>query len=498
MGLRAYLAACINGSMQLILFSHLERLPYSYYKTHKSGDLIQTCTRDIDVLRKFLVADVSDLNYAFWMVLFCFSILMSISWKLTVVSLSLFPIMFIYSFVLIKEVRTRYRAADDSEGRLTDKINENLASVRIVKAFNNERYEIDSFEKGLNDYKGKYIHWRVLSAFFFSSSDVFVFGSKVLALCFGIYLCFTGDISSGTLVLSFTFVNMMVWPLRQVATILSNMGQYMASSDRIEDIIDFPVEDTTTGLTPSIKGHIVFSHVGFHYDDETESEGVIKDVSFEINPGETVAIMGKTGSGKSTLSLLLTRLYDYTSGSITLDGVELKSIAKGYLRRNIVPVLQDPFLFSKSIEENIKMAKKDATDEEVHRAAHIAAVDKTIESFKEGYATPVGEKGMSLSGGQKQRVAIARTIISSAPVIIFDDSLSAVDTETDYEIRQNLHELEKSTTSLIVTHRVSTARDADLIVVLENGSVAEKGKHEDLVKIPGLYKRINEIQSKIA
>jgi ATP-binding cassette subfamily B protein len=495
MGLRAYMGACINGSMQLYLFNHLERLPYSYFKKHKSGDLIQTCTRDLDVIRKFMIADLSDVNYAIWVVLFCFSILMSISWKLTVVSVCLFPIMFIYSFFLIKEVRTRYRATDDSEGHITDKINENLAAVRIVKAFNNERYEIDSFEKDLDDYRIKFIHWRKLSAFFFSSSDVFVFASKALALCFGIYLCYTGEISSGTLVLSFTFVNMMVWPLRQVATILSNLGQYMASSDRVDEIIDEPIEDVTSGLTPVIKGDIVFDHVGFKYDD-ADSE-LIKDVSFEIKPGQTIAIMGKTGSGKSTLSLLLTRLYDYTSGHIYIDGVELKDIQKSYLRRNIVPVLQDPFLFSKSIQENIKMARKNATADEVRRAAHVAAVDKTIEALKEGYDTPVGERGMSLSGGQKQRVAIARTIISNAPVIIFDDSLSAVDTETDLEIRQNLKTLESNTTSIIVTHRVSTAKDADLIIVLEEGKVSELGKHEELINKPGLYKRINDIQSKM-
>jgi ATP-binding cassette subfamily B protein len=208
--------------------------------------------------------------------------------------------------------------------------------------------------------------------------------------------------------------------------------------------------------------------------------------------------MGKTGSGKSTLSLLLTRLYDYTSGSIKIDGVELKDIQKAYLRRNVVPVLQDPFLFSKSISENILMANKKATKEEVQRAARIAAIDDTITKFKDGYDTAVGEKGMSLSGGQKQRVAIARTIISNAPVLIFDDSLSAVDTETDLAIRQNLKEWEKNTTTLIITHRVSTARDADLIVVLEDGRVSEMGTHDELLKQPGLYQRIATIQGKMA
>jgi ATP-binding cassette subfamily B protein len=496
MTMRGYVAAVVNGSMEIKLFDHLERLPYSFYKKKKSGDLIQTCTRDIDVLRKFLIADLSNVNWTLWICIFCFGILMSISPKLTLVTLCLFPAMFIYSFFLIKKVRLLYRATDDSEGRMTDKISENLAAVRIVKAFNAEKYEIENFETYLTDYKGKFIKWRKLSAFFFSSSDIFVFGSKLLALIWGIYLCYTGEIGAGTLVLSFIFVNMMVWPLRDVSTTLSNMGQYIASADRVRLILDEPLEDTTSGLTPVIRGNIVFHHVGFRYDDaKTET---IHDVSFKIEAGQTVAIMGKTGSGKSTLSLLLTRLYDYTSGSITIDGVELRTIQKSYLRRNVVPVLQDPFLFSKSISANITMANKNATQDEVRRAAHIAAIDNTIENFKNGYDTAVGEKGMSLSGGQKQRVAIARTIISNAPVLIFDDSLSAVDTETDLAIRNNLKQYGKGITTIIITHRISTARDADLIIVLEDGHVSEMGTHGQLVLIPGLYSRIAEIQGKMA
>ena len=207
--------------------------------------------------------------------------------------------------------------------------------------------------------------------------------------------------------------------------------------------------------------------------------------------------MGKTGSGKSTLSQLLTRLYDYTSGSIKIDGVELKNIQKAYLRRNIVPVLQDPFLFSKTIYENIRLANKKATMEDVKWAANIASVDTTIASFKDGYDTPVGEKGVTLSGGQKQRVAIARTIMSNAPVLIFDDSLSAVDTETDLAIRSHLKQLKHNTTTILITHRVSTAKDADLIVVLDEGRVAEIGTHDELVAKPGLYQRIYDIQSRM-
>jgi ATP-binding cassette subfamily B protein len=497
MWLRSQTTAYINKTMQLSLFDHLERLPYSFYKKNKPGDMIQTCTRDCDVVRKFIIADISSITYTFYIVVICFAILMSISWKLTLVSLSPFPFMFVYSFFLIKIVRKRYRATDDSEAVMTDKISENLNAVRIVKAYNNERYEINEFEKTLTDYRHKFIHWRKMSSFFFSSSDIFVFGAKTLSLIFSLYLCFQDptEVSPGTVVLAVTYVNMMVWPLRDVATILSNLGQSLASVDRINKILDEPIEDTTSGVTTPIHGNIVFDHTGFSYEDSKTA--VIHDISFEIKAGQTVAIMGKTGSGKSTLSQLLTRLYDYTSGSIKVDGVELKDIQKAYLRRNIVPVLQDPFLFSKTIYENIRLANKKATMEDVKWAANIASVDATIASFKDGYDTPVGEKGVTLSGGQKQRVAIARTIMSNAPVLIFDDSLSAVDTETDLAIRSHLKQLKNNTTTILITHRVSTAKDADLIVVLDEGRVAEIGTHDELVAKPGLYQRIYTIQSRM-
>jgi ATP-binding cassette subfamily B protein len=289
---------------------------------------------------------------------------------------------------------------------------------------------------------------------------------------------------------------MMVWPLRNVATILSNLGQVLASHDRIQKILAEPIEDMESGQEPEINGDIVFDHVSYQFDDGDRQ--VLNDVSFTVKPGQTIAVMGKTGSGKSTLFALLMRLHDYTEGSIKVSGVELRDIKRSHLRKKIAPVLQDPFLFSKTIYENIHLANKDATMEDVIRAAKIAAVDDTINSFQQGYQTPVGEKGVTLSGGQKQRVAIARTISSNAPVLIFDDSLSAVDTATDLEIRRHLKEMGRTVTTFIITHRVMSAKDADMILVLDHGSVSEMGTHEELIKKPGLYKTIYEIQSKMA
>lgn len=492
--LRTFVSTGVGKNIQLTLFNHIDHLPYTYFKRHQSGDLIQTCTRDETVLRKFMISETFSIVYTFFIVSFSFLILISLSWKIALISLVLLPVLFVYSFFIIKSVRKRYRAEDDSESVITSKIQENLSAVRIVKAFNNEALEIEEFEKSLNDYQVKFIKWRKLSSFFFSSSDIFVFSTIVLTLIYGTYLAIVGEISAGTLVISFIFVEMAVWPLRDVATILSNLARAMVSIDRINLIINEPMEDITTGIKPQINGEIEFNHVKFHFEDTNQD--LLKDVSFKIKAGQSVAIIGKTGSGKSTLAYLLTRLYEYKSGSIKLDGVELNTIAKGYLRKNVAIVLQEPFLFSKSIINNIKIADKKASEEDVIRASEIADIHSSILSFDKGYQTEIGERGVTLSGGQKQRVAIARTILDETPILIFDDSLSAVDTETDLKIRERLKQ-RKHDTTIIITHRVATAKDADLILVIENGTITQSGKHDDLIKQNGLYKRIYNIQTKM-
>ena len=406
----------------------------------------------------------------------------------------MFPIMFVYSFFLIKEVRNRFRKTDDSEAELVDAITQNLNGVRLVKAFNAETREIDRFERRLNHYSSAFRREKRLSAFFFSSSDIFIFASRSVAIVYAIYLVFKGEITSGSVFVSYTFVNMMVWPLRNTATNLSRLGQTLAATDRIQRLLDIVPEDLEEGESIQAQGNIEFRNVSFAYPDEPEKI-VINDVSFRVPKGSTVAIMGKTGSGKSTLFQLLTGLYQPTKGSILLDDKDISTISLRSLRHNVVPVLQDPFLFSKSISENIKIANKDASDDDIRNAARIASLDQAIESFSEGYDTAVGEKGVTLSGGQKQRLAIARTVLSGAPVLLFDDSLSAVDAQTDLAIRRELKALGSRCTTLIITHRVSTAKDADYIYVLEKGKIAEMGTNEELLNGKGLYARVAEIQS---
>ena len=493
--MRGALESSIMREMQLKLFYHLERLPYPEIKKMKNGDIIQTATRDEEILRAFIIRQLNMMTYTIEMVIFSFLILSTISLKIALSTIIILPIMAIYSFFTIRKVRKLYRITDDSEGLMTAKIEENLNAVRVVKAFNNETYEIDDFEKYLTDYEGKFLKWRKFAAFYYASSDIFIFGQIALSLIFGVYLGLTGEISPGTLVVAVSYTGMIVWPVRQFAQILSNLARAVVSVDRIRLILGIPIEDIDSGETPEIHGHIVFKDAKFHYEDDYEA--VIHDFNLDISPGETIAIMGKTGSGKSTLAHILSRLYEYTEGSITIDGVELKNIQKKHLRSHIATVLQEPFLFSRTILNNLKIANKKATENEIIRATSIADIHQTIVGFEKGYDTPVGEKGVTLSGGQKQRLAIARTIINEAPILIFDDSLSAVDTETDINIRSALKKRAQNTTTLIITHRVSTAKDANRIIVLEDGRISQIGNHDELINQDGLYRRIYDIQTRI-
>lgn len=496
---RGWIRALVNNGIardnQMRFFRHVERLPYAELKKIQAGDIIQRITQDEEQIRRFLINQLMGIVNTLITVVFAGIILFFLNWKIGLSSLIVIPFLFIYSFFLIKHVRNRYRKTDESEGVMAAKIQETLTAIRVIKAFNREQYEIDEFEKKLMDYKSKFIRWRVLSSTFFSTTDILIFGQLALSLVVGIYLASQHEIDIGTLTLATSYVWMIVWPVRDVATMASNIQRAIVGMERIQAIMDMPEEDIDSGATPPLKGSIELSHVSFHYEDSQDHQ--LKDVSLKIEAGQTVAIMGKTGSGKSTFAALLTRLHDYTEGSIKIDGYELNTLSKQYVRRKIATVLQEPFLFSKSILNNIRLALNNASDEQVFNAAKIASIHESILNFEKGYETPVGERGISLSGGQKQRIAIARTVIMDAPILVFDDSLSAVDTETDIQIRNALKDRVKGVTTLIVTHRIATAKSADLIIVLENGHIVQKGSHHDLIQQEGLYRRVYEIQSRL-
>ncbi len=496
--LRGYISTQIGKRTQRDLFYHIERLPYDSLKKMQGGDIIQTCTRDEETLRRFVIFEVSMIVYTIMLVSISFLILLDLSPKLALSAIIILPVMMIYSYFFVKKVRKLYRIADESEAQMTAKIEENIRGTRTVKAYNNEKFETDSFEDYLEDYQAKALKFEKTNSIYISTSDIFVFGQISFTTLFAIYLTFSGEINFSSVYLAVAYVSQIVWPVRRVASILSNLAKAIASMDRLNLIFNQPLEDLESGISPDLQGAIKFENVTFKYEDGDEL--ILQNINLDIKSGQTVAIMGKTGAGKSTFAHLLSRLHDVKDGHIYIDGIDIKDINRQHLRKNVATVLQEPFLFSKTIISNLKIGNEKISEEDIFKATQIAHIHESIINFKQGYDTPVGEHGVTLSGGQKQRLAIARTIMNKAPILIFDDSLSAVDTETDIQIRQALKDREKDhdTTTLIVTHRVATAKDADFIIVLDQGHITQMGTHHELIEQDGLYSRINEIQSRMA
>lgn len=477
------------------LYDHLQHLPYEYHVKAETGDLIQRCTSDVETIRRFLGVQFVEIGNALFMLSFISYIMLSLNVKMTLVSMIAVPLIFIFAVVFFIKIKAAFQLYDESEASMSTVLQENLTGVRVVRAFARQSYEIDKFEEK------NAIHRRLtnrmirLLAWYWSLSDFLCMLQIALVLIVGAYWTSKGIITLGTLVVFTTYEGMLLWPIRQMGRIIADMGKALVAVERIQNILDEPREIMIeSGKEPIIKGNIKFENVSFEYE---KGKPVLKNISFEVKEGQTIAILGPTGSGKSTLVYLMARLYDYQKGSIKVDGYELKTIDKRWIRQKIGIVLQEPFLFAKSIRENIKLAKTGSSDEEVFQVANIASIHNTILDFDQGYDTMVGERGVSLSGGQKQRVAIARTLITESPVVVFDDSLSAVDTETDNEIRMALKERKNKATTFIISHRITTLSEADCIIVLEKGKITEMGNHTELMKKQGLYRRVWEIQNSI-
>ncbi|MGV8981715.1 ABC transporter ATP-binding protein [Clostridium sp.] len=493
--LSAQAAENIARNMRVKIYDHIQNLPYAYHVKAESGDLIQRCTSDVDTVRKFFAAQMVEIGRAFFIVSFAIIMMLSLNKKMTAIAMVIVPIIFIFSYVFFYKIKNTFEKADSQEGVLTSVLQENLSGVRVVKAFGRQNFEIEKYENENMKYRDLNFKLVKLLSTYWSTSDVLCMTQIGLVLVSGIYFAVNGEISLGTLVVFNTYEGMLLWPVRQLGRILSDMGKMSVSLQRITNIMDVPVEqEHGKALKPEIGGEISFENVNFEYESDNE---ILSGISFKVKKGETIAIVGPTGSGKSSLVHLLLRLYDYDSGSIKIDGVEVKDIERKHMRSNIGIVLQEPFLYSRTIKENIKMAKIDSKDIEIQNAATVAAVHNVINSFEKGYDTIVGEKGVTLSGGQRQRVAIARTLIKDMPILIFDDSLSAVDTETDRVIREELKKKNKGSTTFIISHRISTVMAADKIIVLNHGKIENIGTHKTLIKKDGIYKRIWEIQTSL-
>ncbi len=486
-------AESIAENIKNQLYDHIQKLPYEYHVSAETGELIQRCTSDVDTIRRFLAIQVMEVVGSSFMLIFTISIMVSLSPRMALISISVLPITFIFAVLFFRKVKKDFTASDEAEAKLSTTLQENLTGIRVVKAFARQKYEMDIFDNRNVEHRDLTTKLIINLASYWAISDFISFFQIGLVMVYGSYLAVRGNITLGTLVAFTSYIGMLVWPVRQMGRTLTDMGKAFVSLKRIDEILMEPIEVLVeNGEEPIITGNIEFNNVYFEYE---KNNPVIKDITFKVNQGETIAFIGPTGSGKSSLMHLLPRLYEYSSGSIRLDGIELKEIDKHWIRKNVGLVLQEPFLYAKTIKENIRLANPKYSDNKVYDAAKIASIHDDINSFEDKYETLVGERGVSLSGGQKQRMAIARTIINDCPIVIFDDSLSAVDTSTDISIREALKLRQNKSTTIIISHRISTVAGADMVYVLDKGRIIQSGKHKDLIKEEGLYKRVYTIQS---
>jgi len=475
------------------IFEHLQNLPFAYHSKADKGDIIQRCTSDIETVRSFLSSQFVEVTGSILSISFVFVSMLTLDLELTLISVIFIPFIFFFSYIFFKRIRKAYKNVEEAEGRMSNVVQENVNGVRVVKAFGQEYNELQKFNESNDTLFEKTLSFIKVISLFWAVADLSSLLQIGILILAGVVFAVTGQVTVGMLTIFITYEWMILWPVKQVARILGDFGKTMVSVDRIKEILDEDREsDGSNEACPELRGDIVFSNISFGYPG---NDLILKNISFEVKSGETLGIIGPTGSGKSTLIHLLQRLFDHTEGTISIGGIDIKRINRKWLRKNIGIVLQEPFLYSKTIRDNIALAYMDASIETVHMAAKTAAVHDVINEFDEGYQTLVGEKGVTLSGGQKQRVAIARTIIREKPILIFDDSLSAVDTETDAIIRTELKKNVNKATKIIISHRINTLKDADKIIVIEDGFITQMGDHKELLAKEGLYKRIYDVQN---
>lgn len=479
-----------------MLYEHLQNLPFCYHSKADKGDLIQRCTSDIETIRSFLSSQLVEVAGSLFSIGFVFYTMSSLSPRLTIAAVSVIPFIFVISYAFYKKIKLAYRNVEEAEAVMSNVVQENVNGVRVVKAFGQEINEMEKFDNSNNAFYQKSIDFMKVSSMFWAVTDFLSMFQIAVLVVTGVILTVNGQITVGILATFISYEWMILWPVRQLGRILGDLGKTTVSVERIREVLDVKREDSSDDphAIPELPGDIVFDDVSFSYTDGTP---VLKHLSFAIPKGSVLGVIGPTGSGKSTLIHLLQRLFDYTKGRITIAGVELKDIDRRWIRQNIGLVLQEPFLFSKTIRDNIALAYMDADETAVEQAARTAVIHDVITRFDHGYQTLVGEKGVTLSGGQKQRMAIARTVIKEKPILIFDDSLSAVDSETDAAIRRELSQSATGATKIIISHRINSLKDADLILVIEDGEITQKGSHKSLLEEPGLYRRIFDVQNSL-
>ena len=488
-------AETLVKTMRDQLFSHIERLPYAWHMSNRTGDIIQRCTSDIETAKRFLSEQLTSIFRIVILLILSISFMLSMHPPLAGIALIPMPFIIVYSFYFHKRVYEGFLDCDENEGKLSAMAQENLTGVRVVRAFGQERAEIDKFRKQNDYYTSLWVKMGKVLSQFWSTSDVLSGVQVMLVVIFGAVFCVRGSLSEGEYIAFISYNSMLIWPIRQLGRMISEMSKAGVSIERVAYIMNSQAEqDDPEAFDAPMDGDIRFEHVNFGYENSPQ---MLHDITFTMKAGTTLGILGGTGSGKSTMMMLLDKLYplDEKNGRITIGGTDIRKIRTAHLRRSIGMVLQEPFLFSRTIAENIAIVSPRVDMTSVRAAATAAALDDSITGFAAGYETMVGERGVTLSGGQKQRTAIARTLTQNTPILIFDDSLSAVDTETDAKIRKAIAKKFGKASVILISHRITTLSAADKILVLDQGRIVEEGTHEELKQAGGIYQKIYEAQS---
>ena len=486
-------AESLVQNMRDKLFSHIQRLPFSWHMKNQTGDIIQRCTSDVDMIKSFISEQMTSIFRVVILITMSLIFMFSMNVKLATVAVCSILIIIAYSTYFHSHIRDRFTECDENEGVLSTIAQENLTGVRVVRAFGREKFEKDRFEKQNNIYTDAWMKLCKVLALFWGAGDLMSGLQIMLVVILGAVFAVNGEMTAGDYIAFISYNGMLTWPVRSLGRMISEMSKAGVSIERIRYIMNSEAEeDKPDAVMPDMHGDIEFKNVSFSYGEAP----ILQNISFKIPQGTTFGILGSTGSGKSTLMYLLNRLYDLPAenGQITIGGVDVADMKGEWVRSNIGMVLQEPFLFSRTIAENIGITKKEMNLSEIRRAAAIACVDESISEFSKGYDTIVGERGVTLSGGQKQRTAIARMLTQETAIMVFDDSLSAVDADTDARIRQELRKNLGTSTVILIAHRVTTLMQSDCIMVMDKGKIVEIGTHEELMNNNGTYRKIYDMQ----
>ncbi|MCS5567341.1 MAG: ABC transporter ATP-binding protein/permease [Pseudomonadales bacterium] len=474
------------------LFGHLHRLPADFFDAADSGDLVQRCTSDVETIRVFLQAHVVEIGRA---VLLLFAMLPVLFWRdyrLAWLSICLMPLLGVGAFVFFRRIKTLFEITDASEGVLTAVLKENLTGIRVVRAFARHDFERDRFGERNRAFRDNYYRLNKVMAIYWCASDFIATCQIGIVLIAGGVFLVEGSLTVGELFVFISQVSMVIWPIRHLGRVLTDSGKAIVALGRVDHILKSPEESVEpTPATGRGRGAITVRNLDFSYPN---GQGILRNMSLSIAPGETVALVGPPGCGKTTFIRVLLRFYPYQRGQIEIDDLEINETDREWIRAQIGVVLQDPFLYAQTIDSNLRVGRPTAPHEDLLQAAQDASLHESISKFANGYDTMVGERGVTLSGGQRQRVALARALLKDPPILVLDDSLSAVDTDTEHRILTALEQRRGRRTTLIVAHRLTTVRNADRILVMDDGCIVQQGSHQQLAEEQGPYRRLCEIQ----